>query len=71
MAKVAFPFHVLHGGRLRAPHEALEVAETDIKKLVAIGAKVLEISPKQPQIASKQTITENQPAKRQYTKKKG
>ena len=71
MAKIAFPFHVLHGGRLCAPHEALEVAEADVRKLVGLGAKVLEISPKPAQNASKPSAAESQPAKRQYTKKKG
>lgn len=71
MAKVSFPFAVKHGGRFHAPHEVLEVAEADVKKLVGLGAKVLESSPKPAQNASKPSVTESQPAKRQYTKKKG
>ena len=45
MVKVSFPFAVKHGGRFYAPHEALEVAEAEAGKLVAMGAKVLEKVP--------------------------
>lgn len=41
MAKVSFPFSVKYGGKFHSPSEALEVAETEVDKLVALGAKVL------------------------------
>lgn len=46
MAKISFPFAVKYGERFYASHEALEVAESEIDKLVAMGAKVLEKAPK-------------------------
>ena len=71
MAKVAFPFHVLHEGRLRAPHEALEVTEAEAKELVGQGAKVLEMSCEALKKASESKAPASTPEKHPYVKKKG
>lgn len=71
MAKITFPFHVLHGGRLYAPHEVLEVTDAEAKKLVGIGAKVLEMPRK---TLEKALLTKPQPpasGKRPCAKRKG
>ena len=46
MVKVSFPFAVKYGERFYASHKALEVAESEVDKLVAMGAKVLETARK-------------------------
>lgn len=48
MVKVIFPFHVIHGGRIRAPHEPFEVTKEEAKALISEGAKVIENTEKQP-----------------------
>jgi alkanesulfonate monooxygenase SsuD/methylene tetrahydromethanopterin reductase-like flavin-dependent oxidoreductase (luciferase family) len=45
MAKVSFPFAVKYGGKFHTHHETLEVAEQEVDKLVALGAKVVGRSP--------------------------
>ena len=46
MVKVSFPFSVKYGGKFHSPSEALEVAENEVDKLVALGAKALGASQK-------------------------
>ena len=46
MVKVSFPFAVKYGERFYASHKALEVTESEVDKLVAMGAKVLETAHK-------------------------
>lgn len=41
MAKVVFPFRVKYEGHFYAPRKAFEVAESEVDKLAAIGAKVV------------------------------
>lgn len=71
MVKVSFPFHVLHEGRLRAPHEALEVTEAEAKTLIGLGAKALEMPLKTLEMASKPMPPVTPSEKRPYTKRKG
>ena len=46
MARVVFPFHVIHGGILRPPFKPFEVQDSEVSKLVERGAKVAETAPK-------------------------
>lgn len=71
MVKVSFPFHVLHGGRLRAPHEALEVTEYEARELTNMGAKVVGTSPKALEKASQSKPQPPASGKRPCVKRKG
>ena len=71
MVKVSFPFAVKHGGRFHAPHEALEVTEAEAKKLIGLGAKVLETPLKALEKASEPKAPATPFEKRPYTKRKG
>lgn len=56
MAKVVFPFHVIHGGRFYAPHKPFEVAESEVDELIARGAKVVGRSAEALEKASRQIV---------------
>jgi hypothetical protein len=65
MAKVCFPFRVKHGGRFYAPREPFEVSESEVDKLVKLGAKVVQ-KDSQPT----KTEPKEEPAAKRATKKK-
>lgn len=59
MAKVVFPFHVIHGGRFYAPHKPFEVAESEVDELIARGAKVVARSAQTLEKASERIATKS------------
>lgn len=63
MVKVCFPFHVIHGGRIYAPREPLEVAEEEAKKLMSEGAKVVESAEKTQKGQQNDVSTKKQASK--------
>jgi hypothetical protein len=57
MAKVCFPFRVKHKGRFYASCEPFEVSETEVDKLVKLGAKVVQKDSQPTESARKETST--------------
>lgn len=74
MAKVSFPFAVKYGEHFYASHEVLDVAESEVDKLVAMGAKALPqgqkttekpFEAKPAKLATKKTYKVPAPAKKE------
>lgn len=69
MVKVSFPFSVKYGGKFHSPSEALEVADAEVDKLVALGAKVLGTS-QEPSEKAQETSPPKSAAKTPSKKEK-